>query len=287
MKIKKMSFMTPITQISNNYVVLEKTYSRKFRLSTNETITVSSNVGRRDIQQDSVAISHNNGYLLLLVADGMGGMSDGEVASYNTAKIIKEWFESENGETLKMINKDTLENLLHALMYLISTTISNGSGSTLNMSIIGPDTTFIVNIGDSRAYTVKNGEITLRTKDDSMIFEMYHPKTEYEIDLLRFCKDSNIVTNAVMKDLLPIINITEIANDEYDILCHVTDGVTYYLDQHSINQFLKSSQSAMMLVEKSVYNVPIYNDRIRSNRYNRYIYSGLDNATAIVYTKKK
>ena len=138
MKISNISFITPNKELNDKDIVLEKTYSQEFSLANNITLSLCSDKGNRTNQEDCIAIAENNGYLLLLVADGMGGMNHGELASYTTAKIIKKWLDSEDINSLKYLNKQNLEDVLNALMYLISTNIPTYCGSTLNMSIIGP-----------------------------------------------------------------------------------------------------------------------------------------------------
>lgn len=285
MKINKLSFITPKEKIADKKIILEKSYELHYKLQNDISLSFASKIGNRDTQQDCIAISSNGKYTLLLVSDGIGGMQEGEKASYTTAKIIKKWFETENKETLKKLNERTLEDILNALIYLISTNIPKLSGSTINMSIICPDKTLIANIGDSRTYTIKNGKITLRTKDDSLVFKKYNPQSAKDRNILRFHKDNNILTNSITKDAFPKITITSIENEDYDILCHVTDGVTDFLPEHLICSYSKLSNPANILVRKSTKGIPIHSYDTDSD-LKKCIYPGEDNATAIVYTKK-
>lgn len=285
MKINKLSFITPIEKIADKKIVLQKSYTLDYQLPKGISLSIASNIGNRDSQQDCIAITSNGKYTLLLVSDGIGGMEEGEQASYSTAKIIKKWLETEEKEVLKKLNEKTLEDILNALMYLISTNIPKLSGATLNMSIICPDKTLIVNIGDSRTYTIKNGKITLRTKDDSLVFKKFNPQTETDRNRLRFHKDNNILTNSITRDAFPTIRITSIKNEDYDIICHVTDGVTDFLPEHLISSYSKLSNPASVLVRKSTKGIPIYN-YTDDKELKKCIEPGEDNATAIVYTKK-
>ena len=286
MKIKKLSFITPTKKTLDEKIILEKSYSQEYQLADGSNLSISSDKGNRDSQQDCIAITENNNYMLLLIADGIGGMSDGEIASYTTAKIIKKWIDSEDQEALRTLNSKSLEDVLNALMYLISTEIPSLSGSTLNMSIIGPKETLIANVGDSRTYIIKNGKITLITRDDSIVFKKYNPQTEEERNKLRFHKKNNIITNSISKNTFPNIKVTTISNDDYDILCHVTDGVTDFLPEKLISAYCQGINPAIVLVNKSTKGIPIYNSNAEED-YKQYITPGEDNATAIVYTKKR
>lgn len=286
MKISKLSFITPNKETLDKKIVLEKIYSQEYQLLNGDQISLSSDIGNRMVQQDCIAIAENSGYTLLLVADGIGGMANGEVASYTTAKIISKWLATEDKEALKIISAKTLEDVLNALMYLISTNIPSYCGSTLNMSIIGPTETLIANVGDSRAYTIKDGKITLRSKDDSAVFKRYNPQTEEERNRLRFHLKNNIITNSISKNTYPTIKVSTIKNEDYDVLCHVTDGVTDYLEEKLISTYIQETNPAKALVENSTKGLPIHNP-ISSEEFRDYIYPGEDNSTAIVYTKRK
>ena len=286
MKIDKLSFITPIEKIQNNKIILKKSYTQKFYLQNGNVISVASRIGNCQTQEDCTAVTKIDDYLLLLVADGIGGMKGGVEASYKTAEIIKNWVEIEDKEILKELNEKTLEDVLNALMYLISTSIPTNSGATLSMSIITPNKTIIANIGDSRTYTIKNGTITLRTFDDSLVFKRYHPQTKEDRNKLRFHKHNHILINSITSEALPNITVTTIDNDDYDILCHVTDGVTDFLSEYLIEKYSKKLNPATTLVNKSTKGFPIYN-HAKFELLRRCIKPGEDNATAIIYTKKR
>lgn len=285
MKIENVSFLTPAKEISNNKIILSRAYSKAFTLQDGSNIFASSHFGNRENQQDSIAITQNDNFTLLLVADGIGGMSKGEIASYTTAKIIKKWLDSEDKDELKNINSKNLEDVLNALVYLISTRIPPSSGSTLNMSIIGQKTTLIANIGDSRTYTIKQNKINLETTDDSLVFSKYNPQTSLERDNLRFHKLNHIITNSIAKKTFPNIKVTSINNDDYDIICHLTDGITDYLTEKEINLYSQMQNPANTLVRKCVNGLPIHNP-VPKDQYNQIIYPGSDNTTALIYSKK-
>ena len=119
----KISYITPKTEFLSKKIILDESYSQEFQLSDGNYIEIASDIGKRKNQQDSLTIAENNGYVLLLVADGVGGFENGELASYTTANIINKWFMSEYEDTLKILSSKTLEDVLNALIYLISSNI--------------------------------------------------------------------------------------------------------------------------------------------------------------------
>lgn len=225
--------------------------------------------------------------MLLLVADGMGGLSFGEEASYMTAKTIQNWFKITSTHKLNVMSSTTLINEIYDLIYIILSTIPYNSGTTLNMSLITKEKTLIVNIGDSRTYTIKNDKITLITKDDSKAFEKFKPKTPEERDKIRFYNNNHLITNAISRKKIPRVRVITINNDDYDIICHMTDGVSDILSESTIEELSQSPNGAISLVGSSIHSPRVKGEyHLKSKQYNEYIEPGKDNATAIVYTKK-
>lgn len=284
MSIKNISFITPISDYQN--FKLEKEYSQNVILTKDSSINLSSHNGIKEKQQDSLFYVINNNYIILGVADGMGGIEQGEKASYQTLQTIKEYFEMQSKYMLNHLNEYILEEMIYGLVkYLKNNNFPDNAGTTLSLSFIGPEQTIILNIGDSRAYTIKGNEISLRTHDDSLSFELFEPLTKKERDKLRFYKNNNVITNYIKNDFLPYVNITTINNDEYDIICHVTDGITDILNEDTIKQCLLSKKPASSLVGKAIKSELEYNQDITEG-FTEFIYPH-DNATAIVYKKKK
>lgn len=286
MSICNLSFLTP-SNLFNKELRLDKKYSKYLFLEDGSSLSFASDSGVRETQQDSIAICQKDNVILLLVADGMGGLSFGEKVSYMTAKTIQNWFKRTNTYKLNSMNQDTLENEIYNLIHIILSTVPYNSGTTLNMSLITERKTLIVNIGDSRAYTIKNGKISLITMDDTQAFEKFNPKTPEERDKIRFYNNNHLITNAISRKRFPKVKVITINNEDYDIICHMTDGVSDILSESTIEELSQSPNGALSLVGSSVYSSRIKGEHhLKNKQYNEYIDPGKDNATAIVYTKK-
>lgn len=287
MGVINLSFLTKREELLDDRILLEKEYSKEFRLKDQSIISLSSTVGLiRDNQQDSMAISVNDDYLLLLLADGMGGGYLGEVASYYTTKIIKDFFEYEDRENLKKIDEESLTEVLYTVIYEINRRIPYNSGTTLSFALITPDSTYLINIGDSRIYSLKDDLMKLESYDDSVSFEKYRPLNDYERDKLRFYKNNNQITNCIMKGSFPRIRVKKIDNNSYDILCLLSDGISDILSEFKICECLFNNNSAYLLTELSKTenseNYELDDDNFFSS-----ITLGKDNASSIVYKKIK
>jgi serine/threonine protein phosphatase PrpC len=123
--------------------------------------------------------SNNEDYYLLapalglyLVADGMGGAQAGEHASKLAAETVGEFvykagtyeagllvraFEEANRRVLEAANLDT------AL---------EGMGTTLVALLQANGDAYVTSVGDSRAYTYKDGQLALLTEDQTWVHEV-------------------------------------------------------------------------------------------------------------------
>ena len=288
----KISFITGIQKISLGRIILDKEYSKNFKLLDGSEISLSSTIGLdREYQQDSIAVALNDNYKMMLVADGMGGMYNGEEASYYTAQAIKKFFLNEEKKYLRILDIVLLEEVIYLLIDEITRRINSESGTTLSLAIVIDDRTYIVNIGDSRIYSIKNGILRLETFDDSEGFFRYKPKNSYDRDKLRFYRYNNIVTNSIIRDAPINLKIMEIENNSYDSLCLMTDGVSDILREEEIRNLLLTDDSAYKMTELSKYHevdmVKVSDaDMYKNFDFLSRIRPGKDNASVVVYKKK-
>ena len=153
------------------------------------SLFADSNIGmRRTINEDSCLIadletgsneetshllSHQvgeHGYLMV-VSDGMGGAAAGEVASDFAVKTMLE-------KLLKLTtDRDVADQLREAAEaanqriwnHAEENTELSGMGATLTAIIAHEGKAHIAQVGDSRAYLIRKGEIEQLTKDQSLV----------------------------------------------------------------------------------------------------------------------
>ena len=130
----------------------------------------------RDHNEDAVYISNHeeHGYYLAIVCDGMGGHNAGEIASAiaveTIAQSIAEQFTSFDPESL-------LENAFHKASARIDEQAiinpeAKGMGCTCVMVLGIQGMLYVAHSGDSRAYRVRDGQISPLTSDHTMVQEM-------------------------------------------------------------------------------------------------------------------
>jgi len=121
---------------------------------------------------------------VFFVADGMGGHSAGEVASGHMAETIEHFFSdkqsledtwgSANHGSPIFFSNDYLTRVVekgNAKIYhqAMDEQDKKGMGTTLTLSIIQNNQLKIAQVGDSRAYLVRNKTIRLLTRDHSLV----------------------------------------------------------------------------------------------------------------------
>jgi serine/threonine protein phosphatase PrpC len=102
---------------------------------------------------------------LFVVSDGMGGHQNGDQASKMAVQVISERF-GERGEDVSIM--DALVDAVQTANTEIHTRLPE-SGATLVAVAVRNRVAHIVNIGDSRAYVVTEGQLYKLTHDHSMV----------------------------------------------------------------------------------------------------------------------
>lgn len=132
-----------------------------------------TDAGERN-NEDSSLVMIDNGIILFGVADGVGGLDDGELASGYITSSLEEWFKKHSKE-METLSSDEIKNLLHdhimqmhENLKLVSREKKTSVGSTLTFAIIKGNSYIIAHIGDSRAYMYQNGTTKMLTKDQTV-----------------------------------------------------------------------------------------------------------------------
>lgn len=143
-------------------------------------VSMSSDVGcvrelnedsGRFVQPDDPELLLRKG-VLIVVADGMGGHSAGEVASGLAVEVISRAYYEDGGDP-----RSALENAFHEANSAIHKAAEkdeskNGMGTTCTALVLQNGTAISAHVGDSRLYLVREGSIYLMTEDHSAVMEM-------------------------------------------------------------------------------------------------------------------
>lgn len=134
--------------------------------------------GRRDVNQDDILHFYpSSNSFFLGVADGMGGVAGGQIASQTVLQtvetVLREQFEDEvTPDMLKDILGEAFDEAQASIREITEQDPSlDGMGTTLTC-VLGCDNQFIAgNLGDSRVYYLSDGTIEQVTEDHSYLRE--------------------------------------------------------------------------------------------------------------------
>ncbi|MEO8168375.1 MAG: protein phosphatase 2C domain-containing protein [bacterium] len=241
-----------------------------------ETVVLCETGPVREHNEDRVAIVDTSVLgtvdrgTVLVVADGMGGLDAGEVASSIVAEELPHLFLNSKisncVESLIQAVADVNKNVYEAAALLPS---RRGMGTTVVASVVVNECFITVNVGDSRAYLLRNGELRQVSKDHSLkrnYFGMFGSK--YRDNL------SHVLTQAIgpQPSVTPHVNVTKVQKDDILLLC--SDGLTSVLSDEEIKNVLVTApfkQSAeklfdLVLQRKGDDNVSVIVSKVMETR---------------------
>ncbi len=211
----------------------------------------------RERNEDSVTICEDGtGEVLLIVADGMGGHKNGEIASSIALNLISERFKniSSVGNKEDAINwiQNTVSEANVAIFKYVSThPQSQGMGTTIVLSVLTPSFLLIGNIGDSSGYVYKNNKIHKITVDHTLVNLLVKSG-----ELTPEEAKNHPKKNVLMKALGSSTNVEmDIFNVELNVdgifLC--SDGLTNMLADDQIARVLNEEAPLKERLEKLVF----------------------------------
>jgi PPM family protein phosphatase len=224
-----------------------------------------------------VRSGNEDNYLMLadrgvfIVADGMGGHAAGEVASEMAVRITS----SEIG-SLRGLSDAEASDRLRSVIWAVNDAIfertlsehdKRGMGTTATVLVLMPRRYLIGQVGDSRAYLLRNGQLLQLTKDHSYVQEQVDAGL-LTPDQARVHPYSNVITRCVGAGIDVVPDIYFGTLEKGDVLLLASDGLTGMLEDEQLLEILRSDGSPQIWVDRMV---------AEANRR-----GGLDNITAIL-----
>lgn len=163
---------------------------------------------KRKHNEDSLLAADQQG--VFVVADGVGGRKAGELASAITVNTFQSYASQLKGSLDAYAAEQTREHRNAVLEMLdgvtnaasrrvyeaASATGRQGMTTTLVAACVGGGSAFVVHVGDSRAYLLRDGQLRQLTEDHSMVNELLRQgsMTAEEAATSRY---RNVITRAV------------------------------------------------------------------------------------------
>jgi serine/threonine protein phosphatase PrpC len=213
-----------------------------------------SRKGGREKNEDRMGYCYTRESGIFLLADGMGGHPEGEVAAQLALQTISALYQKE----ARPVVKDVTEFLSTALMaahhqiirYASERGMLDTPRTTLVAAIVQGTQATWVHCGDSRLYIVRNGELLTRTRDHSYI-------EQQNAGIIRMDRvNRNILFTCLGSPSKPVFDVTgpvTLAQGDRILLC--SDGLWSSLSDGDIVRELSSktvAESVPDLVEDAL-----------------------------------
>lgn len=141
------------------------------------SIFQSSRQGGRKYNQDRLAYSYSRDALLMVVADGMGGHFHGEIAAQITVQFLVENFQKLATPALKYPFRfliDTINQAHEAIGdYVLAHGLLEHPRTTCVACVVQGNHAYWAHVGDTRLYFFHGGKLASRTRDHSLVQQLF------------------------------------------------------------------------------------------------------------------
>lgn len=194
---------------------------------------------------------------LMVVADGMGGMNAGEVASQIAIDTVRSYFTPEHITDEVVKSRFTIEKFMkdvivaadqHIKDYAKAYPESRSMGTTIVMAWLFDGSLYVTWVGDSRAYIYnQNTGLFQISKDHSYVQELVDEGKITEEDAFDY-PDSNIITRSLSDATSRVqpeclLSPQKLCNGDIILLC--SDGLSGMIRDKEIEQIIAQTQTDM------------------------------------------
>ena len=204
---------------------------------------------KRKGNEDFLFLDDDRG--LYVLADGMGGHRGGALASKITSEDLPVMIENALNR-LKIGTAQAIRSLLKRAiaeqsrqLHLEGTSETGfkDMGATIVIALLRKDRWFVANVGDSRAYLLRNGRLRQLTRDHSVISELIE-KGRLRAENAENHHAQGQITRYIGMEREARSHVRSFALKKADRILLCTDGLTDLLDDRAIAKFLKTNGEA-------------------------------------------
>ncbi len=194
-----------------------------------------SHIGARDTNEDSCRILTGDGTLLALVADGLGGMDAGEIASCQAVETIA-------GALQNTVPEE--DALYDAVQMAGRAVYENPESSNMRTTVavlwLREDRAFAANVGDTRIYQFREGRICYQSTDHSMA-QMAVLLGKLSPEEIRSSPERNRLVRTLGGWELPKVDVEELEVQPGDRFLLCSDGFWEPVQEQDMLQSLRTA----------------------------------------------
>ncbi|HFJ6461404.1 TPA: Stp1/IreP family PP2C-type Ser/Thr phosphatase [Enterococcus faecium] len=206
-------------------------------------IEYQSDVGRRrNTNQDYASVfTSRSGLKLAVLADGMGGHRAGDIASQMAVTNLGEAWEKQEAVDDEKNAQWFIQSIQEENMLIYQRGQEqpeyNGMGTTIVAAALSDDWFTIANVGDSRAYLIREDKIMQLTEDHSLVNELVK-SGEISEEMAVNHPRKNILTRSVGMPGTVEVDVSTHLWQLKDRLLLCSDGLTNMLSEEEIGTII-------------------------------------------------
>lgn len=221
---------------------------------SNTGLIRSHNEDAYKLPVDADVITLNSKGHLYVLADGMGGHHKGEIASAITIDTVN----SEYYATVTPLSADNpADDIIDALSSAIIKAneqvfdATEGGGTTVVAAVLYGDSLVAMNVGDSRAYLLRNSQLRLLSRDHSLVSRLVEVGKITEAEALTHPR-RNVLYQALGQGSEIEIHIVseKLQPDDLIILC--SDGLWGEVPESELKQVLSGAASPLSAAKQLI-----------------------------------
>jgi protein phosphatase len=189
---------------------------------------------------------------LYAVADGVGGVAGGRLASGLAVAAIVEYLSETVGsyhavppgrehDFLDPL-RDAVQRAHDRLLGAFDSAERQGPATTLTLALLVWPRVFVVHVGDSRAYHFRGGALRRLTRDQTMGAYLVARAAVTEQQAERAGLNNVLASALGAPDMTPAVGVLDVEPDDVLLLC--TDGLTKHLSEAAIADVLAAGAGA-------------------------------------------
>ncbi len=206
--------------------------------------TTLTHIGKRKVNQDVILTkSIDTNTHLYLVADGMGGYDNGELAAQIATENVLTFLSN-----IDKINEETIQKAINkanlAIRQYQEQNLSK-MGTTLGAIVLSQGIAKCFWVGDIKILHYSNNKLLFESKSHNLINELSNNESSNED--FKSSKYSHIVTRSIQGDIKKsVISYQELIVKENDELIICSDGVHSIFDSQTLLFLMKNEQTGFI-----------------------------------------
>lgn len=211
------------------------------------SVGARTDVGRvREANEDSYLAKEP----MFAVADGMGGHIAGDVASATAVEVLQKEEQQISADPDSLVR--VLQDANAAIHDKAAADPSlHGMGTTCTLVMVDGATARVAHVGDSRAYLVRDGELTQVTEDHTLVGRMVR-EGRLSPEEAEHHPQRSIITRALGVDSNVDIDVFSLDLNEGDRLLICSDGLSSMISGDEIAAVLQEETDAQRAADRLV-----------------------------------